>query len=37
LKYQYGLKNSALAWNGHLHAWMARHGYINVDGDCVTL
>ena len=24
LKYQYGLKNSALAWNEHLNAWMAR-------------
>ena len=36
LKYQYGLKNSALAWNEHLNAWMARHGYTNVDGDCVT-
>jgi hypothetical protein len=36
LKYQYGLKNSALAWNEHLNAWMARHGYSNVDGDCVT-
>jgi len=36
LKYQYGLKNSALPWNEHLNAWMARHGYTNVDGDCVT-
>lgn len=36
LKFQYGPKNSALAWNEYLNAWMARHGYINIEGDCVT-
>ena len=32
----YGLKNSAYAWSDHFNQWMHKHGYTNIDGDCVT-
>ena len=35
-KMLYGLKNSAYAWSDHFNQWMHRHGYTNINGDCVT-